>query len=101
MLGVKSSTPFELQAPPRGLGASQTVTGAPPAVSTIFSFPAEKKATLRLSGDQKGNDAFSLPSKACISPDSRDRNQIRSPAPNATLVPSGEITGGAPTSPVS
>src|SRR5437870_4834738 len=100
MFGVNSSTPLVLHAPPRGLGASHMVMGAPPAISRIRSLPAEKNAILRLSGDQKGKDAFSVLSSTRVSPVSNDRSQRRPSAPKAIFVPSGESTGGAPTSPM-
>src|SRR5215469_4921093 len=100
MLGVNSSTPLVLQDPPRGFEASQRGIGAPPAMSITLSFPAEKNAILRLSGDQKGKVPFSVPSRGCASPDSRERIQMRSPAPKTRFMPSGERTGGAPTSPI-
>src|SRR5579859_1013256 len=100
MLGVNSSTPLLLQDPPRGFEASQRGTGAPPTTSITLSFPAEKNAILRLSGDQNGKVPFSVPSSACASPDLRERIQMWSPAPKTRLRPSGERTGGAPTSPI-
>jgi hypothetical protein len=64
-LGANKMTPLALHVPPRAWGASHTITGGPPAMSTRFSLPSTKNAIERLSGDQKGNVAFSVPGRAC------------------------------------
>src|SRR5215831_15448802 len=53
-LGAKMMIPWELQVPPRGLDAGASVTGGPPARSSLWSFPLAKKPTDLESGDQKG-----------------------------------------------
>ena len=61
---AKRMTPSAFQDPPRPLSASQTVRARPPEIGTHLSLCPAKKATLRLSGDQKGNDASSVPSSS-------------------------------------
>ena len=61
----KRMTPSRLQAPPTeplpSVGASHTTSGAPPAMSTRFSFPPAMNAIDLLSGDQNGKLAPSVP----------------------------------------
>src|ERR1700693_3131434 len=45
LLGAKTIMPLALHEPPRGFGASASVTGGPPAASTFFSFPPAKNPT--------------------------------------------------------
>jgi len=42
--GVNTIVPSSPQLPPRSLGASQSVTGAPPCMEIFFSLPSAKKA---------------------------------------------------------
>ncbi len=70
----------------------------PPKTSILFNFRCAKKATKRLSGDQKGKAAPSVPSRARDSNASSGRIQSRSRpsgvvATKASLRPSGEIAG--------
>jgi hypothetical protein len=71
----------------------------------VFSLPSAKKPSERVSGDQKGKIAFSLPATARASSASMGRIQIAVlpsvlVAVNATVEPSGESTGGPAESPV-
>ena len=65
MPGLNTMTLSRLQAPPRPWGASHNETGGPPATGIFFSFPPAKKAMNRLSGDQKGKLAESVPGSGC------------------------------------
>ena len=60
-LARQTMTPLRLQLPPRPRGASASVSTGPPPASIFFSLPPAKNATDRLSGDQKGNVAPSVP----------------------------------------
>src|SRR6266508_4495413 len=76
-------------------GASQSVTGGPPAMSIFFSFVSAKNATERLSGDQKGAAAPSVPASgtALESASGRTQRNGRPSAPraaNAIERPSGD-----------
>src|SRR5215467_8533350 len=53
-LGAKTMVPCELQAPPRGLGASARIIVEPPTRSSRWSLLLAKKPTDLASGDQKG-----------------------------------------------
>jgi len=83
------------QLPPRLVGASQSVWGGPPAVSILLSFPSAKNPMNRLSGDQKGNDGFSVPASGSTERESTGRIQRRflpelSRATKASRRPSGD-----------
>jgi hypothetical protein len=54
-------TSSRFQEPLRPPAASEIVSGGPPETSTFFSFPSAKNARERLSGDQKGKVASSVP----------------------------------------
>jgi hypothetical protein len=54
-------TPSAFQVPPRPWATSQIAVGNPPSTSTRLSFPAAKNPIDRLSGDQKGYVASSVP----------------------------------------
>ena len=56
-----------LQAWPRGLMASATVTGAPREIETFFSFSSAKKAIHCPSGEKNGFVALSVPVIGCDS----------------------------------
>jgi hypothetical protein len=104
MLGVKMMVPFALQLPPRPSGASQRICIGPPLTDTLRSLPLEKNPRLRLSGDQKGKSASSVPSSASVRPVAISRIQSReplgSPAMNASFLPSGEMAAGPATASV-
>src|SRR5437879_1872939 len=59
--GQKKITSWRLHAPPRPLGAEQSVCAGPPEASILLRLPAAKNPTKRLSGDQNGKDAPSVP----------------------------------------
>src|SRR5215471_18554367 len=87
--------PSRFHAPPRPEGASPTMCTAPRSTSTRFSFPSAKKPTDWLSGDQKGNEAPSVPAKARSETESSGRtHNLDCPselATNTIFCPSGEI----------
>src|SRR5262245_40754762 len=88
-------TPSRFQVPPRAFGASHKVWVGLPAVSTVLSFCEAKKPMDRLSGDQNGNIAPSVPVRACGTSVSSCFTQMRilpelSRAVNASVRPSGE-----------
>ena len=92
-------TPPGPQAPPRPNGASAITCAEPPFKSTVFNFPSAKNPSERLSGDQKGKIAFSVPGTTRTTSESMGRTQIEVlpsalVAVNATLAPSGDSTGG-------
>src|SRR5579863_2710202 len=99
LVGAKTITPSRFQVPPRLSGASHNVIGGPPDRSIFLSFPAAKNPRERLSGDQKGAEAPSVPANDCGVSASSERTQ-RSVLPssltatNATCWPSGEIFTG-------
>ena len=83
---------------PEELGTSHTVCTGPPAASMVFSLSSAKKASERLSGDQNGPRALSVPESDRASSDSSERTQMRTGSPgrdalNATRRPSGDTTG--------
>src|SRR5262249_2507953 len=94
-------TPSRFQVPPRPIGASHNVIGGPPAASIFLSFPSAKNPRKRLSGDQNGWKAPSVPASCCAESASRGRTQRRflpseADATKARRRPSGEtVTGPA------
>src|ERR1043165_6085137 len=60
-VGEKMIVPSLLHDPGRPPAASQSDTGTPPVRSTFFSLSSAKNAMKRLSGDQNGNVAVSVP----------------------------------------
>src|ERR1700737_5159819 len=92
-------TPSLLHAPPRPLRVSHTIWGGPPPALILFNLPPPKKATSRLSGDQNGYIASSVPVRGCAVKEVSRRTYNRilplsARAVNASLIPSGESTGG-------
>ena len=84
------------QVPPMPPGASHMIWTALPLGSTLFNLPALKKPTDRLSGDQNGYIAPSVPVNCCAVPAAKDRIHNAVPpssaaATNASRWPSGEI----------
>jgi hypothetical protein len=67
----------------------------------VFSLPSEKKAMERLSGDQKGNLAFSVDRSGVDAPVRSEWSHSCPPAPKSAISPLGERATGAPESPVS
>src|SRR5437867_7137313 len=81
------------QVPPRPAASANVVTNPLP-TSIRFSFPSAKKPIERLSGDQNGNAAFSVPTSGRVSADSSERSHKPAgleSATNTILSPSGEI----------
>jgi hypothetical protein len=83
---------------PEELGILHTICTGPPAASMVFSLSSAKKASLRLSADQNGPRALSVPGSDRASSDSSERTQMRTGSPrrdalNATRRPSGDTTG--------
>jgi hypothetical protein len=76
VLSVPNSSTFpELHAPPRPWFAAHSATGGPPATCTFLSLLSAKKAMYRLSGDQNGNDASSVPAIWRVVSVASDRSQ--------------------------
>jgi len=99
VVGVNRMTPSLLHAPPRPLLASQMVCGGPPSAPTLRNLPPAKNPISRLSGDQKGYMASSVPGKARAVAEFSARTYSKtlpfsSRAVKARCVPSGESTGG-------
>ena len=61
--------------PPRETVADAIDCGAPPAMLMVLSAPRAKKASERLSGDQKGSRAPSVPGNSCGEVESSERTQ--------------------------
>src|ERR1700733_6390443 len=103
--GENRITPPGPHAPPRPSGTSQTTSADPTSRSMVLSLLSAKNPRERLSGDQKGKNAPSVPGSACASSPFVGRTQraVLPSAPvaaNAMDAPSGEITGGPAESPV-
>src|SRR5436309_11949403 len=99
MSGAKMIVPSSLQDPPRPMEASQRVCAGPPCASIFLSLASEKKPRERLSGDQKGKEAPSVPSNGRAERESSGRTHRRSRpsgvrATNASRRPSGDIVTG-------
>src|SRR5690348_6741636 len=94
-------TPFDDHMPGFNDVAAQTTSGWPPDTFTFLSFPCAKKAISRLSGDQNGALACSVPgmgwgvaaSRACT----HNLDPLEPNAMKASFLPSGEI-GASPKS---
>ena len=76
------------------------VCGGPPATSILRSFPPEKNARYRLSGDQNGRVAPSVPGRRAASSELIERTQMlvvpeESVALNASWRPSWATSEGA------
>lgn len=90
-------TPRWFQAPPRGvLASSQSVWAGPPSTAILLSLVVVKKPRARLSGDQNGKAAPSVPAtgralKVSIGRIHSKVLPLASPATKAIMVPSGEI----------
>src|SRR5262245_60284463 len=98
-------TPLLFHVPPRGVGASHTSNGVPPSDETVLSLPPLKKPSVRLSGDEKGSVAPSVPAITRLYQAFSFLTQSRGApfsgdATNAKVVASGEITMGPAKSPV-
>src|SRR5262245_59035977 len=81
-------------------GASQIVRAAPPSTGIRFIFPAAKKPSERLSGDQKGFEAPSVPATSRSSVEPRGRRKSCCAMDVVTsmtsIEPSGEIADETP-----
>ena len=82
-------------APPRGSGTPVISNAGPPTALTLLSFPSAKNPTDKLSGDQNGRSAPSVPGIACAVPVSKRRSHSmgRAPVPAAVKTierPSGD-----------
>src|SRR5664279_6252946 len=104
-LGENRITPSGPHVPPRPSATSQTANGEPLLRSIVFSFVSAKNPSERLSGDQKGKIAFSVPgiTRASSTFMGRTPSAVFPSAPvaaNAMDVPSGDSTGGPAVSPV-
>src|ERR1700741_772860 len=87
------------------MGASHTVSGGPPEMSIFLSLPSAKNPTKRLSGDQKGDAAFSVPCTIeAVSPSSERTHNCDFPsaftARKTICRPSGDTATGAGNAPV-
>src|ERR1700739_1831548 len=98
--GLNTITSSRPDAPPRLFGASHSVIGGPPETAIFLSLPAAKNPMNRLSGDQNGDEAASVPANASAVSASSERTQstyLPSTflATKASLCPSGETASGA------
>ena len=88
-------TSSRLHVPPFGFGAIASACADPPSTSIRFSAPSAKNPTDRLSGDQNGSRAFSVPGngRADVASSARSHNwdPPSDAATKASLRPSGEI----------
>ncbi len=82
--GAKTITPSLLQVPPRPSGALQITSDDPSATAIFLSFPSEKNPRYRLSGDQNGNAALSVPASCCAASELMGRSQMR-PVPPVSV----------------
>src|SRR5215831_1302827 len=74
---IVSSAPHE---PPRAVPTAQIAMGRPPDTVMRLSLKSAKNASERLSGDQKGYVAFSVPGRGCaVSESSRRNHNLRVP----------------------
>src|SRR6476620_11442626 len=97
--------PSGFQLPPASAGAAANTIAGPPDASMVFNLLSAKNPSARLSGDQNGSPAPSVPGSGWAASESRERTQsmafpIASTAGNARARPSGESTGGPPVDPV-
>jgi hypothetical protein len=92
---LKTITPSGLHAPPRPLAAAQSLCAGPPEASILLRLPAAKQPMRRLSGDQNGTVAPSVPVSGWATLESSFRTQSctlpeGSVAVKARRRPSGE-----------
>ncbi len=94
VVGANTMTSSAFQVPPLPLLAGASVWGAPPLRFNRFSEPSAKNPIVRLSGDQNGSVAPSVPSSGSAVVVESERNQRRVPfaleAANTICVPSGD-----------
>ena len=104
--GAKTITLSRFHVPPRPNSASHTTIAGPPSMRILLSLPSAKKPIERLSGDQNGNVASSVPGRTCAST-ALKRSHARAECPSRLLatntieLPSGEIAncGATPVPP--
>src|SRR5947207_15078098 len=92
--GVNRMTPSRFHVPPLVGPTVINVCADPPSTSSRFNLPSAKNPMDRLSGDQKGDDPFSVPFNGRAVVESSGRSQILEVPEVATktiLRPSGEI----------
>ena len=81
--------------PPRAMGARANTCGGAPKTPIRFRLPSAKKPIDRLSGDQNGSVAFSVPAKARGEMESSERShnidRLFSMPEKTTFCPSGDI----------
>src|SRR5262245_43794765 len=98
--GANTITPSGLQEPPRPSGALAKSWMDPLSTWIRFSLPPAKKPSHRLSGDQNGSWASSVPGSGRAVTTSSDRTQSRERlsdnAVKAMARPSGETASDAP-----
>src|SRR5262249_61398999 len=93
-LGQNRMIPSGLHAPPRPTITSAISRAGPPLISIAFSLFGTKKPIDKLSGDQNGQDALSVPARGLASSESNARTHTIilpfNAAVNASLRPSGD-----------
>ena len=93
--GLKRIVPSAFHVPPCPRGTSARVRSVPPSTSTRCSFSHGEEPNERLSGDQNGNCAPSVPTSDRVATESIDRSHSRvrpsNGATNTSVRPSGEI----------
>src|SRR5215467_3003834 len=93
--GAKMITSSRFHAPPLPDIALAKGSSAPPSISIRTSLPSAKKPMERLSHDQKGNLAFSVPTNGRDETESKERSHKSdrpSDVPTKTIfLPSGEM----------
>src|SRR5262249_7745376 len=99
LLGAKRITPSRLHEPPAGLLVPASISTEPPSISIRLRLLPAKNPMERLSGDQNGQEASSVPAsgRAEIASSERSNNCDR-PSVIATktiFFPSGEIASDA------
>ena len=81
MLAENTMTPSRFHVPPALRGASHSGCGGAPNRSTVFNLPSAKNPMKRLSGDQKGLAAPSVPDMVRVAWLSSVRSQRTFPCP--------------------
>ena len=100
-LVLKRMTLSSFHEPGTGMAVAATITTGPPRMSTFLRVPPAMKATNRLSGDQNGASAPSVPGTGCAVGWSSRRIQsilpsLASAAAKAKYRPSGDSARGGP-----
>lgn len=79
LVGENTMKPSLFQVPLRPLLASQTVCAGPPPVLILFSLPWAKNPISRMSADQNGYKASSVPAKTCGNVELNERTTVPCP----------------------